>query len=115
VLRTAFGKRRKKIRRQALVEFNVSSHMFEGVFMISPQLANDAISGCQVLISRRALRKASQTNIYPKSVGKQSSTFPAKFRITPTRMRTVTSLKIALFTQIILGAEFLGFVHHLEF
>jgi hypothetical protein len=72
--------------------------------VVSPQLANDAIIGCQVLISRRILRKASQTNNCPESVGKLSSTFPAKFRITPTRMRIAASMKIALFTLIIPGA-----------
>jgi hypothetical protein len=104
VLTTAFGKRTRKIRRQALVQFTASSEMFEGVFIISPQIANDAITGCQFLISRRVLRKASQTNNYQESVCKQSSTFPVKPRITPTRMCTAASLKIALFTQIIPGA-----------
>jgi hypothetical protein len=42
----------KKIRRQALVQFTITSDMFEGVFMISPQLSNDAIIGCYLLISR---------------------------------------------------------------
>jgi hypothetical protein len=38
VLVTAFGRRSKKIRSQALVEFAVGRDVFEGVFMISSQL-----------------------------------------------------------------------------
>jgi hypothetical protein len=100
--------------RQALVEFTISNDMFVGVFFISSQLANNAIIGCHFLTSRRVLQGASQINNYQESVGKQSSTFSAKFRITPTRMRTDALLNRALFTQIILG-RFLGFVHCLEF
>jgi hypothetical protein len=43
VLVTAFGRRSRKIRSQALVD------IFEGVFMISPQLTSEAIIGCQLL------------------------------------------------------------------
>jgi hypothetical protein len=32
-----------------LIEFNTGSDLFEGIFMVSPQLANDAIIGCQFL------------------------------------------------------------------
>jgi hypothetical protein len=67
---TAFGKPTRKIWRQALVEFIISSEMIEGLFMISPQLVKGAIIGCQFLISRRVLRKAGQTNNYQKSVGR---------------------------------------------
>jgi hypothetical protein len=49
VLVTAFGKRSKRIRRQALIEFTVGKDLFESVFMISSQLTNDAIIGCQFL------------------------------------------------------------------
>jgi hypothetical protein len=88
--------------RQVSVELTISSDMFDGVFMVSLKLANDSIIGSRFLLSRRVLRTVSQTNKYQESVGKQSSTFPAKFRITPTRMRTAASLKVVLFTQIIL-------------
>jgi hypothetical protein len=46
VLVTASGRRTKKIRKQALIEFKIGENEFEGVFMISPQLVNDAIIGC---------------------------------------------------------------------
>jgi cystathionine beta-lyase family protein involved in aluminum resistance len=45
----AFGKRSKRIRRQALIEFTVGNDLFEGVFMITPQLTNETIIGCQLL------------------------------------------------------------------
>jgi hypothetical protein len=48
VFMTAFGKRSNRIRRQAL-EFTVDKDLFEGVFMITPRLANEAIIGCQLL------------------------------------------------------------------
>ena len=49
VLVTAFGKRSKRIRRQALVEFSIGQDVFETIFLVSPQLNNDAILGCQFL------------------------------------------------------------------
>jgi hypothetical protein len=49
VLITASGRRSKKIRSQALVEFAVGRDIFEGVFMISPQVTSEAIIGCQLL------------------------------------------------------------------
>jgi hypothetical protein len=49
VLVTAFGKRSKRIRHQALIEFTVGSDVFESVFMITAQLNNEAIIGCQFL------------------------------------------------------------------
>jgi hypothetical protein len=49
ILVTAFGKRSKRIRRQALLEFSISHDVFETTFMISAQLANDAIIGSQFL------------------------------------------------------------------
>jgi hypothetical protein len=49
VLVTAFGRRSKKIKTQALVAFDIGKDSFESVFMVSPQLANDAILGCQFL------------------------------------------------------------------
>jgi hypothetical protein len=49
VLVTAFGKRSKRIRHQALIGFSVESDVFEGVFMVSSQLTNGAIIGCQFL------------------------------------------------------------------
>jgi hypothetical protein len=45
VLVTAFGRRSRKMTRQALLEFAIGEDDFEGVFMISPQLANEAIIG----------------------------------------------------------------------
>jgi hypothetical protein len=39
VLVTAFGRHSRKITSQALLEFNIGEDDFEGVFMISPQLA----------------------------------------------------------------------------
>jgi hypothetical protein len=49
VLVTAFGRRSRKIRSQALVEFTIGRDTFEGVFMISPQLTSEAIIGCPLL------------------------------------------------------------------
>jgi hypothetical protein len=49
VLATAFGKHSNRIRWQALIEFTVGKDLFEGVFMTMPQLANEAIIGCQLL------------------------------------------------------------------
>jgi hypothetical protein len=49
VLVRAFGKRSKRIRQQALIEFTVGEDRFVGVFMVTPQLANEAIKGCQLL------------------------------------------------------------------
>jgi hypothetical protein len=49
VLVTAFGKRSQRIRRQALIEFTIGNDLFEGVFMITPQLNNEAIIGCNLL------------------------------------------------------------------
>jgi hypothetical protein len=43
VLVTAFGKRSNRIRRQALIEFTIGNDLFEGVFMITPRLASEAI------------------------------------------------------------------------
>jgi hypothetical protein len=69
-LMTTFGKCTKKIRRQTLVEFTISSDRFKGVFTLSPQLANDANIGSEFLILTMVLRKASQTNNYQESAGK---------------------------------------------
>jgi hypothetical protein len=49
VLVTAVGKRPNRIRRRALIEFTVGNDLFEGLFMITPRLANEAIIGCQLL------------------------------------------------------------------
>jgi hypothetical protein len=49
VLITAFGKKSNKIRKQALVEFNLGKDEFEANFFISPQLINEAILGCQFM------------------------------------------------------------------
>jgi hypothetical protein len=49
VLVIAFGRRSRKIRSQALVEFTIGRDTFEGVFMISAQLTSEAIIGCQLL------------------------------------------------------------------
>jgi hypothetical protein len=49
VLVTAFGKRSRRIKQQALVEFAIGHDLFESVFLISLQLTNEAIIGCQFL------------------------------------------------------------------
>jgi hypothetical protein len=49
VLVTAFGRRSKRIRQQVLIEFTMENDLFESVFLISFQLKNDAIIGCQFL------------------------------------------------------------------
>ena len=49
VLLTAFGKRSKRIRQQAFVEFAMGDDLFECIFLISSQLKNEAIIGCQFL------------------------------------------------------------------
>jgi hypothetical protein len=46
VLITAFGKKSNKIRKQALVEFNLGEDKFEANFLLSPQLI---IEGCQFM------------------------------------------------------------------
>jgi hypothetical protein len=46
---TAFGRRSKRICRQALLEFSIGRDVFETILLISPQLNNDAIFGCQFL------------------------------------------------------------------
>jgi hypothetical protein len=40
---TAFGRRTKRIKRQALIEFFVGEDKFETIFLISPQVINSAI------------------------------------------------------------------------
>jgi hypothetical protein len=42
---TAFGRRTKRIKRQALIEFFVCEDRFEAIFLIDPQLINSAILG----------------------------------------------------------------------
>jgi hypothetical protein len=49
VLVTAFGKRSNRIRIQAYVEFMIGTDRFEQVFLVSSQLKNDMIIGCQFL------------------------------------------------------------------
>jgi hypothetical protein len=49
VLITAFERRSKKIRKQALLEFTIREDCFQGVFMISPQLTNEVIIDCQLM------------------------------------------------------------------
>jgi hypothetical protein len=49
VLVTASGERLKRIKRQALIEFTVGNDLYESVFMVSSQLMNKAIIGCQFL------------------------------------------------------------------
>jgi predicted aspartyl protease len=49
VLVTAFGKRSNRIRQQTLTSFEIEEDTFESVFLISPQLSNQAIIGCQTL------------------------------------------------------------------
>jgi hypothetical protein len=49
VLVTAFGRRSKRIRRQALIEFSIGRDVFETIVLVAPQLNNDAILCCQFL------------------------------------------------------------------
>jgi hypothetical protein len=49
VLVSAFGRRSKRIRRQALIEFSIGRDVFETIVFVSSQLNNDAILGCQFL------------------------------------------------------------------
>jgi hypothetical protein len=50
VLVTAFGTKSKQIRRQVLIEFAMGYDLFESVFMVSSQLRNDTIIGCNFLV-----------------------------------------------------------------
>jgi hypothetical protein len=50
VLVTAFAKRPKKIRKQDFLNFTMGDDMFEGIFMVSPQLANHMITCCPFLM-----------------------------------------------------------------
>jgi hypothetical protein len=43
----AFGKRTRKIKSQVLAEFYIGDDEFEVVFLVSPQLTNEAILGCE--------------------------------------------------------------------
>jgi hypothetical protein len=43
---TAFGKKSNRFKEQAMIEYAISSDLFESNFFISPQLINDAILGC---------------------------------------------------------------------
>jgi hypothetical protein len=47
VLITAFGKCSNTSRKQAQIEFTIGEGKFQGVFVVSPQVANDVIIGCQ--------------------------------------------------------------------
>lgn len=49
VLVTAFGRRSKRIRRQALIEFSMGRDVFETIVLVAPQLNSDVILGCQFL------------------------------------------------------------------
>jgi hypothetical protein len=49
ILVTASGKRSNKVKKRAMVEFGVGKDLFEVNFLISPQVVNDAILGCQFL------------------------------------------------------------------
>jgi hypothetical protein len=42
VLVTAFGRRSKRIRRQALLEFEIGQDVFETILLVSPRLNNDS-------------------------------------------------------------------------
>jgi hypothetical protein len=46
---TAFGKRSKKVRLQALLEFSIGNEPFEAVFLVAPQLNSDVILGCNFM------------------------------------------------------------------
>jgi hypothetical protein len=45
----AFGKRSKKLKKKAVVEFTIGRDLFEGILMMSTQLNSDPIIGCQLL------------------------------------------------------------------
>jgi hypothetical protein len=49
ILVTAFGKRTRKIKSQVLMEFAMGDDQFEVVFLLSPELTNEAILGCEFL------------------------------------------------------------------
>jgi hypothetical protein len=49
VLVAAFGRRSKRIRRQAILEFEISQNVFETILVVSPQLNNGTIFDCQFL------------------------------------------------------------------
>lgn len=49
VLVTAFGRRSDRIKIQVYLEFTIGTDRFEHVFMVSSQLKEDAIVGCQFL------------------------------------------------------------------
>jgi hypothetical protein len=49
VLVTAFGRKSNRIRIQAYVEFTIGTDSFEQVFLVSSQLKNEMIIGCQFL------------------------------------------------------------------
>jgi hypothetical protein len=46
---TAFGRRSERIRLQVLLEFHIGQDVFKAVFLISPQLNNEVIWGCNFL------------------------------------------------------------------
>jgi hypothetical protein len=46
---TAFGNKTKRIRRQALIEFEIDGVKYEQVFMVSPNFEPDAILGINFL------------------------------------------------------------------
>jgi hypothetical protein len=46
---TAFGRRSKRIRRQALIDFYIGRDVFETIVLVSSQVNIDAILGCQFL------------------------------------------------------------------
>jgi hypothetical protein len=46
---TAFDKRSKRVRMQALLEFHIGNEPFEAVFLVAPQLNSDVILGCNFM------------------------------------------------------------------
>jgi hypothetical protein len=68
VLVTAFGERSTKIKKQVLLEFIIGEDKFEGVFLISSQINNDAIIGCQLLKDYITLHFGKNTISYIKGV-----------------------------------------------
>jgi predicted aspartyl protease len=59
-LTTAFGNKTKRIRRQALIEFEIDGVKYEQVFMISPNLEPDAILGINFLQDNDAVRSVTE-------------------------------------------------------
>jgi hypothetical protein len=82
VLVTAFGRRSKRIRRQALIEFSIGQDVFETVVFVSPQLNNDAILGCQFLREHGVtINFRSETFVYVRHGETREETFAPRAKL----------------------------------